>query len=669
MPRRQKTDEEVLLESDDVNHDDINGSNHHYENIHPTSQKLFHYVPFLKDVPVLGPSLKGYSPALVLSIGLERVSMKGMCFGFTRFSVQPMLTGRYGLSGAMYQRLSSLYSLGWSVNPFLSALADTFAVFGYTKRWYGAFCGIAGGVFALLYALLPAKESSGKPAAGFMFLTSLFLAVVDTFAQAIYSRRIRRNPGYGPALVSWSYGASMFGLMIAAAVQGPLTDNNLTQVGIYIVAGFFFLLSIIFIFNIFGEQPNRAALSEEAKVRIIMQRREEQEERLAAKQPGADVDAGAKREVAVVDADPAEEDDIDRLAEAEVVSRVRSVLWGAIELNLDVVMHNWLMIIYCFIITAAVVVAAVVTILGTRWQLLYTCIAVTIVTCGAAFFTLPLVVAKAAMFLYFNYVFNLSLPGVLNTFYVAPKTCLPNGPHFSYTFYNIISGVLGNACGILGITVFAHCCQNASYRAILASSGVIFPLVALFDLALLKRWNVYIGIPDHAFYILGDGVVYETVEAFLFMPMVLLMSRVAPRGTESMVLALLASMSRVGSSTSTSVGYLLLETIWPVTTFGKCDYHNAPWLVIAGHIVLPLLIIPLSFLLLPASRICATLDENGDEIEEIIVDETKSEPSSPSMSPSSALAASPAEPGSRVSEQLSHVSVGEPKKKTHADDA
>ncbi|KAL7701250.1 biopterin transporter [Lotmaria passim] len=110
---------------------------------------------------------------------------------------------------------------------------------------------------------------------------------------------------------------------------------------------------------------------------------------------------------------------------------------------------------------------------------------------------------------------------------------------------------------------------------------------------MLKRWNVYIGIPDHAFYILGDGVVYETVETFLFMPMVLLMSRVAPRGTESMVLALLASMSRVGSSTSTSVGYLLLETIWPVTTFGKCDYHNAPWLIIAGHIVAPLLIVPL----------------------------------------------------------------------------
>ena len=561
--------------------------------IHPLSQKLFHYVPFLKDVPVLGLVLKAYSPRLVVSVGLERVFAKGLSHGFMRFSIQPMLTGRYGLSGAMYQRLSSLYSLGWSVNPFLSALADTFAVFGYTKRWYGAFCGIAGGVFALLYALLPAKESSGKPAAGFMFLTSLFLAVVDTFAQAIYSRRIRRNPGYGPALVSWSYGASMFGLMIAAAVQGPLTDNNLTQVGIYIVAGFFFLLSIIFIFNIFGEQPNRAALSEEAKVRIIMQRREEQEERLAAKQPGADVDADAKREVAVVDADPAEEDDIDRLAEAEVVSRVRSVLWGAIELNLDVVMHNWLMIIYCFIITAAVVVAAVVTILGTRWQLLYTCIAVTIVTCGAAFFTLPLVVAKAAMFLYFNYVFNLSLPGVLNTFYVAPKKCLPNGPHFNYTFYTIMNGIVGNVCSIIGLTLFAHYLQNFSYRTVMSASAILIPVVSLFDLIIVERWNVYIGIPDHAMYIFGDAIIYEVVDMLLRMPTMLLMSRVSPRGSEAMVLALLGGIAHLASSTSTAIGYLLLETIWPVTTKGKCDYHNAPWLVIARHIVAPLLIVPL----------------------------------------------------------------------------
>jgi hypothetical protein len=172
------------------------------QEVHPLSQKLFNAAPFLEYVPLLGPILKAYSPRLVAAICVERLFVKGVCHGLMRRSIQPMLTGRYGLSGAMYQRLSSLYELGWSVNSFFTAIADTFAIFGYTKRWYCVFCTLGGGVFALLYALLPAKESSAKPAAAFVFLTALFLANVDTFAQAIYSRRIRRNPASRAALVS-----------------------------------------------------------------------------------------------------------------------------------------------------------------------------------------------------------------------------------------------------------------------------------------------------------------------------------------------------------------------------------------------------------------------------------------------------------------------------------
>ncbi|KAL7701252.1 folate/biopterin transporter [Lotmaria passim] len=611
--------------------------------IHPLSQKLFHYVPFLKDVPVLGLVLKAYSPRLVVSVGLERVFAKGLSHGFMRFSIQPMLTGRYGLSGAMYQRLSSLYSLGWSVNSFFTAIADTFAVFGYTKRWYCVLCTLGGGVFALLYALLPAKESSAHSAAAFMFLTALFLANVDTFAQAIYSRRIRRNPASGPALVSWAWGCALFGSMIAAAVQGPLSDNNKTNVGVYVAAGLLFFLSLLFIFNVFGEQLNRVARVEDAKADYIAKKHEE---RLAAKQQGTDNDDDVKGRSALAKRDPADEneDDLEGFVEPEM----ESVLWGAIELNLDVVKRNWLMVIYCCIMTGAVVATSVVTILGTHWQLLYTCIAVSIGICGAAFATLPLIVAETATFVYFNNVFYVQLPGVLNTFYVAPKKCLPNGPHFNYTFYTIMNGIVGNVCSIIGLTLFAHYLQNFSYRTVMSASAILIPVVSLFDLIIVERWNVYIGIPDHAMYIFGDAIIYEVVDMLLRMPTMLLMSRVSPRGSEAMVLALLGGIAHLASSTSTAIGYLLLETIWPVTTKGKCDYHNAPWLVIACHIVAPLVILPLSFLLLPASRICATLDENGDEIEEIMLPETKSEPSSPSMSPSSALAASPAEPGSRV---------------------
>jgi hypothetical protein len=258
-------------------------------------------------------------------------------------------------------------------------------------------------------------------------------------------------------------------------------------------------------------------------------------------------------------------------------------------------------IVYCCVMTAA----ATATFLGTRWQLLYTCMAVTFVVCGAAFITLPLVVAKTATFLYFNCVCNVSLPGVIATFYVAKPACLPNGPHFSFTFYNVISGVAGNACGTLGVALLARCCQNCSYRAIMGSSASIIPLISVFDLIIVKRRSTYIGIPDNAMYILGDGVIYETVDLLLFVRTVLLLSRVAPRRAESAVLTLLSSIIRFGSSTSSTIGYLLLQAIWPVVTFGKCDYHNAPWLIVACHIVAPLLIIPLAFVLLPSAHASA----------------------------------------------------------------
>jgi folate/biopterin transporter len=565
-----------------------------------------------------------------------------------------MLTGRYGLSGAMYQRLSSLYALGWSVNSFFTAIADTFAIFGYTKRWYCVFCTLGGGVFALLYALLPAKESSAKPAAAFMFLTALFLANVDTFAQAIYSRRIRACPERGPALVSWGWGAAKLGAMIAAAVQGPLSDHNITQVGVYIVAGILFSLSFIFIFNVFGEKPNRVARLQDAKADYIAARREARtarqlehaKETSSPEEPVFEAGKEASLVPRVVDTDGDDE-----CLEGFVPPEVDSVLWGAIEINREVVTRNWLLIIYCCLMTAAVVATTVVTILGTRWDMMWACIAMTIAVCGFSFFMLPLVIAKSGTFIYFFNIFYLSLPGVLNTFYVAKPACLPNGPHFSFTFYNIMNGIIGNFCSILGITIFAHYLQNCSYRAIMGSSAIVIPLISIFDLIIIERWNIYIGIPDHAMYIFGDAIIFELVDMLVRMPTFLLMSRVAPRGSEAMVLALLGGIAHLGQSTSSAIGYLLLETIWPVKTKGKCDYHNAPWLIIAGHIGTPLLILPLAFLLLPSSRVSATLDENGDEIEEIKVPRSDSDTSSESsfLTTSSEWSHSP---------RSSHVSEG-----------
>jgi hypothetical protein len=115
--------------------------------------------------------------------------------------------------------------------------------------------------------------------------------------------------------------------------------------------------------------------------------------------------------------------------------RVESYLCGAIELSRDVIEQHWQMALFCLILTLRVVANAVVNILGTRWDTIY-CAIVVMVVSASSFFTLPLAVAKAVVFMYFNSILYLNLPGVLNTFYVAKPASLPDGPHFSYAFYN-----------------------------------------------------------------------------------------------------------------------------------------------------------------------------------------------------------------------------------------
>jgi hypothetical protein len=123
-------------------------------------------------------------------------------------------------------------------------------------------------------------------------------------------------------------------------------------------------------------------------------------------------------------------------------------------------------------------------------------------------------------------------------------------------------------------------------------TATLLTLASTFDLIILKRWNLTTGITDHAVYIFGDAIFYEECNIMLNMTTMMLMRRISPHGSESMMFALLANIYHFGSSTSSAIGYLLMDTIWPMVTKGTCDYHNARWLVIASHIMSPAFIPP-----------------------------------------------------------------------------
>ncbi|KAK7199026.1 BT1 family [Novymonas esmeraldas] len=241
------------------------------------------------------------------------------------------------------------------------------------------------------------------------------------------------------------------------------------------------------------------------------------------------------------------------------------------------------------------------------------CVIVSTVCCAASFWALPLVIAKANVFGYLQMVCYLQLPGALTNFYLADEVCVPGGPHFSYSFYNTIGAVIGNVGGLAGVTAFNYIFSKHSYRMTVNITTFVQILASVFDIVMVKRWNIAIGIPDHAMYIMGDAVVYQVCYYLAYMPVVILLSRLCPRGSESMVYALMAGFSNLGQSMSSSIGAVIMEYGWGVTTSPPCDFSNVPWLVFVGHIMVPLLIIPLS-LLLPAARICDDIDVDGEAV-------------------------------------------------------
>ncbi|CCW65230.1 unnamed protein product [Phytomonas sp. EM1] len=265
-------------------------------------------------------------------------------------------------------------------------------------------------------------------------------------------------------------------------------------------------------------------------------------------------------------------------------------------------------------------------ILASTLGLLIICVVVSVVCSVMSFWALPLIIAKANVVTYLNMVIYIQLPSLLDGFYLAKSDCLPDGPHFSNTFYNTIGvGIIGNIAALVGITAFKFIFSTRSYRFALVVTTLLWMFASIFDITMLQRWNIKIGIPDHVMYICGDAIIGQVCYMLSWMPMTILLSRLCPRGSESTVYALLSGFSNLGQSTSSSIGAILMEYVWPIKSNPPCDFSNGVWLVVVGHVLTPLLIIPLS-LLLPNARVCDDIDIDGNVVSKELHEEPRARP-------------------------------------------
>lgn len=565
--------------------------------VHPTSQKLFQKCNTLRYVPIFGEAVECYGPKFVGALDTVTFLNHGMADKLLRTALNPMFKKRYMADTLEYQRYSIVSNMGWSIKPFTALVSDAFAFFGYKKRWFLTVSALLGFACSIVFAMLPSQHSSAVVAAVMAFLMGFGQASIDILSEGLYARKMRAQPSGGPSLVSSVWFVQMIAGIIASVTSGTLADRGQAWV-VVILCGVCMGLCLPFCaFNWMEEEKNRVERLEDARKLGLVGETDSDGSASLEEASGKPSSVRGLNEPQRSDRDSVEE---------EMVLDIPTYCGGVLEFNKEVLVRNWRITVFSLLMTVIVVATAVVTALYSGPALYTMAFGGAVVLIGLLFWSMPFVVAKAGLYALLTYALYVTFASPMEGFLLENDACDSSYPQFSYTFYNTISGVIGNIAGAVGVVAFAHFFSKRSYRLTFMLTTFLFILASIFDLIIVKRWNLP-AIPDHYFYIFGDAVIYQMAYMLNWMPMCVILAQLCPEGSESMVFALLAAMSNHGDTIGKVIGSLLIEYVWPVST-ETCDFDNLWKMIVLGHCALPALLIPLVFPLLPASRICDMLD-------------------------------------------------------------
>lgn len=225
----------------------------------------------------------------------------------------------------------------------------------------------------------------------------------------------------------------------------------------------------------------------------------------------------------------------------------------------------------------------------------------TVTLCVLAIRWLPRTICRTSLYLILASMLYVSVNGATDYWFTANEKCVPNGPNFSFTFFNTYASLVSSFAGGIGVVFFQRYLSQGSFRVAFWTTSIVKIIGSLSDIAIVKRLNLRVGIPDTVAFMLGDGVIQNIAMMLDFMPAVVLISKVCPPGMESSVYALLASYQNIGSAAARAIGVGLIDYLG-IKTVEPCNFDRLPMAIFLSHIALPLLAFPLVFVLIPASK-------------------------------------------------------------------
>ncbi|CEM16026.1 unnamed protein product [Vitrella brassicaformis CCMP3155] len=534
--------------------------------VHPGQLKDF--ILLMRDI---------YGAPFVTLLTSVFLAVKGILWSFIWLGQLPYYK-EIGIDGSSYQTLFFVALMPWAMKGLFGVMSDVQPLFGYHKRPYLVIGAISATAAALLLAVLPRDVARATPQIGALgfFFVSVGVAIIDLLVEAKYAEIMRqkhlaalaggtpqlavkdRTDGPVPSEIE-TVTATPQSVEGSTAVEvadseGDSTDKDpaskvVTYVWMCTIVGWFLASCMI------------GPIADNFSVQLVFCVGP-----FLAAQVLIPILKGYLPETRLP---PGEANKFQR----DKFQKGKAVFGLAFA-------------------TAVVALAlALAGLVGPPETKLAVAVGGSLILLPLAFRVLPWRLACVNVYLFVS--------GATDYWYTAGPECVPGGPHFTYTYYQSFAHIVSTFGCMLGLFFFHSFIRNWRMRKAFWATTIIKTAACSLDIFILLRWNVRVGIPDKVAFIFGDAMLPSIVWLMEYMPGQLLVSKLAPPDMESTTFAILEGFRMFGSTVSRAVGVYVINQAGIKTTPPGCDFSALPLLVVICHMALPLIAIPLTFVLIP----------------------------------------------------------------------
>lgn len=498
--------------------------------------------------------------------------LKGMSygsgFGILEKGIIPYYNEILQASGSDLNLASGTISpLAYSVKPLMAIVVDLFPIWGYHKRFYVVIVAVIAVICNLLLATLPADKSWAPYALplAFLFAMPVFeCALTDLLCEATYARIMRENPKASADIPTYAFTIVNIGALVAPQLVGHLADTVGPKAVFFVAAA---IGAPIIIPALLGWQPE------------------------------------------------------------EKVDTAGTICWCG-KPNYEMVKKNWRIFTFAGIVGACALINAIISaFVDNNIVTVVIAILLSIIVIGGSLAFLPKTIALVNVYGFLNVWFiNLSgTVGQFSAFYQGTEECMPGdeAPHFSNSQYISNASLVNSLISLVAMWSVGVCMRHTKLRYVLWLTSLLMGLSALVDIVIIMRWNVG-SIPDNVLFFLGQPSIQYAVYSINFLVSITLNAKLCPEGIETTVFGLMAASANFGGPISAVIANSLsnafgLETECMATVASECNCNlgggngNFAAFIAINHIICPLILIPLTFLLLPDARLSdhILLDDEG----------------------------------------------------------